>query len=69
MGARIDCYLDIGKSHHILLAYPYLGSLKLELIKKPASFYSYIAFVQILKNKQLFDQHSVEVEFVLPPNQ
>ncbi|RYP90416.1 hypothetical protein DL770_003448 [Monosporascus sp. CRB-9-2] len=34
---------------------------RIEVYQDIASFYSYVAFVKLLKNKPLFDQHSIEI--------
>ncbi|KAI5922195.1 thioredoxin-like protein [Camillea tinctor] len=35
---------------------------KIECYFDIASFYSYVAFIQILRNKELFEQHSIDIE-------
>lgn len=59
---KIDCYVDIGTE----LPHggpPLLAALAdLTSTSTAASFYSYIAFVDILKNQALLQSHGVDVE-------
>lgn len=56
MSGRIEIYLDIGRSTREILA-PYLTR-----IEQTVSFYSYVAFKQLLETGPILEAHGVQVE-------
>jgi hypothetical protein len=56
MGGRIECYLDICKLRTLHLPRASLADID------TASLYSYVAFVQLQKIRELLAAHSVEFE-------
>jgi hypothetical protein len=58
MGGKIDCYLDIGTVPSIIPRHPNKTN-PFPL----ASLYSYLAFLELQKNRDLLASHNVQVEY------